>query len=155
SLLRALSHYAINDLDRTPELEKALYRIFQAHQRGTTHVSVVVRLLNRFGERGEGALTPTPELREMLDRLIVATQLRDPVVGSLARSVRYRCFDQPLIEASRAASDRSVEEHLAYLSFHPDAPDYAVRVDELVISPHPLLELMGERFGDRNAHPAM
>src|SRR5262249_50958450 len=29
SLLRALAHYGIHELDRTPELEEALYRVFQ------------------------------------------------------------------------------------------------------------------------------
>ena len=42
--------------------------------------------------------------REVLDRLVVATQLRFPVIGDLARSVRFRWFDQPLVDADRAKS---------------------------------------------------
>ena len=40
---------------------------------------------------------------DVLDRFVVATQLRYPVVGDLARSVRFRWFDQPVVEAARAA----------------------------------------------------
>ena len=40
---------------------------------------------------------PHDEIGEVLDRLIVATQLRYPAVGDLARSIRFRLFDQPLI----------------------------------------------------------
>ena len=36
--------------------------------------------------------------REVLDRLVLATQLRFPIVGDLARSIRFRWFDQPLVD---------------------------------------------------------
>ena len=37
----------------------------------------------------------------MLDRLIVATQLRYPSVGDLARAVRFRYFEEPLVQQAR------------------------------------------------------
>ena len=40
--------------------------------------------------------------RRTIDQLVSATQLRHPGVGDLARQVRYRCFDAPLIAAERA-----------------------------------------------------
>ena len=46
------------------------------------------------------------EFHETLDRLIVATQLRYAVVGELARSVRFRVFDQPVIDESSQAGAR-------------------------------------------------
>ena len=39
---------------------------------------------------------------QLLERLGRATQLRFPVVGDLARSVRFRWFDQPAVDAERA-----------------------------------------------------
>ena len=59
---------------------------------------------------------PEPPLdaaaREVLDRLVVATQLRFPVVGDLARSVRFRWFDQPLVDADRASVLGGVSDEL-------------------------------------------
>ena len=42
------------------------------------------------------------QAHDVLDRLVVATQLRFPIVGELARSARFRWFDQPVTEAVRA-----------------------------------------------------
>ena len=50
--------------------------------------------------------------RELLDRLVAATQLRFPIVGDLARSVRFRWFDQPLVDADRATVLGSVGDEL-------------------------------------------
>ena len=52
----------------------------------------------------------------MLDRLVTATQLRHPVVGALARRVRYTCFDAPLIADERARGQARVREELDRLS---------------------------------------
>ena len=68
---------------------------------------------------------PTPvadaAAREVLDRLVLATQLRFPVVGDLARSVRFRWFDQPLVDAERAAVLAGVRERGRSCS--PTEPD--------------------------------
>ena len=59
---------------------------------------------------------------EVVDRLVVATQLRYPVVGDLARSVRYEVFERPLIEAARERVYRGVREQLDRLAAGPDGP---------------------------------
>ena len=77
--------------------------------------------------------------------------------------MRFRCFDQPLIDAARDAVLSSAREHLAHVAAHPDAPDRAERLDEVVASPQPLLPLLAERIGGpdadaaarRGAHPAL
>ena len=90
------------DLDRTPELEEAVFRIFLAQQRVRPRGRARLRPARRWIVEPP----PTGELagraRELLDRLGRATQLRFPVVGDLARSVRFRWFDQPLVDAERA-----------------------------------------------------
>ena len=78
---------------------------------------------------------PTP-LGEVLDRLIVATQVRYPVIGDIARNLRFRL----LRRARRSASAREqvydgVRGGLQYLAEHPDAADYAARIDALVATP--------------------
>ena len=46
ALLRALAHYGVTELDRSPDLEAALLRIFIAHQRRDEQLPIVMRLLD-------------------------------------------------------------------------------------------------------------
>ena len=45
-LRRTLAHYGITDLEPSPDLGPALYRIFLAHRRAAAHVPVVAELLH-------------------------------------------------------------------------------------------------------------
>ena len=93
-----LARYGVTELDRTPELEEAVFRIFLAQRRAGADVALVTSLLQRWIAEPP----PTDDLawpvRQLLERLVRATQLRFPVVGDLARSVRFRWFDQPLVD---------------------------------------------------------
>ena len=149
-LTRALDHYGVHELERTPELEEAVYRIFLAHQRAPSQVPVVMGLLDQRLRHADALSEPLrDEFHETLDRLIVAAQVRYPVVGELARSVRFRVFDRPVIEDARARVLAAAREQLRYLAAHPDAPDNAKRIEALVASPEPLIGLLGERIGGR------
>ena len=68
-----------------------------------------------------------------------------PDVGDLARSARFRWFEAPIVEAAREAAYAEVRDQLEYLSEHPDAGDYAERVEALVASPEPLVRFLAER----------
>jgi acetyl/propionyl-CoA carboxylase alpha subunit/acetyl-CoA carboxylase carboxyltransferase component len=153
-LSRVLRHYGVTDLAPSPELEEAVYRVFLAQQRAIDQIPVVTALLERWLLAGD---TPTgsarDEIGEVLDRLTVATQLRYPAVGDLARSIRFRIFDQPLILQAREHVYAGVREHLRYLDANPDAADYADRIEVLAASPEPLIRLLAERIG-RN-HPGV
>ena len=57
----------------------------------------------------------------MLDRLELATERRDPVIADLARQLRNRYYDQPLIAAAPGArATREIEQHLNALLEDPD-----------------------------------
>ena len=149
-LSRALAHYGVHELDRRPDLEEAVYRIFLAHQRAPSQVPAVMALLDRRLEHAEALPEPLrDEFHETLDRLIVAAQLRHPVIGELARSVRFRVFDQPVIEEARERVLAAARQQLRYLADHPDAHDHAERIEALVASPQPLTRLLAERIGGR------
>ncbi|MDQ6607880.1 MAG: fused acetyl/propionyl-CoA carboxylase subunit alpha/methylmalonyl-CoA decarboxylase subunit alpha [Actinomycetota bacterium] len=153
-LRRVLIHYGVSDLDRSPELEEAVYRIFLAHERAPSQLPAVLALLDRRLRHADELDHPLRErLRETLDRLIVATQVRYPVVGELARSARFRLFDQPLIEQAREQALADGREQLSYLDHHPDAEDYDERVQSLVSSPQPLIGLLAERLVKRDKDP--
>ena len=64
------------------------------------------------------ALPPTAreDYLRTLEHLVTATQVRHPVVGDLARRVRYRCFDAPLIAAERARGQEQVRAELDRLA---------------------------------------
>ena len=129
------------------ELEEAVYRIFLAQERAADQVPVVASLLERwFVDGAELADETREQLAEVLDRLVVAAQLRYPVVGDLARRIRFRWFDEPLIQQTREEAHAAVRADLDYLNEHPDADDYFERIDTLVASTEPLIRLLGERM---------
>ncbi|EWT01999.1 acetyl-CoA carboxylase [Intrasporangium oryzae NRRL B-24470] len=145
-LARVLRHYGVTDFERTPDLEEAVFRIFLAQQRSAPEAQIAASILQRW------LAEPIPEApldaaaRETLDRLVVATQLRFPVVGDLARSARFRWFDQPLVDRDRESVLAGVRDKLAALAATPDAPDRAARVDELAAIPEQIVRFLAERL---------
>ena len=108
-LRRALAHYGVTDLEPSPDLEPALYQMFLAHRRASAHVPVVSELLQwRLRDPESLPEDARDGYRQVIDQLVSATQLRHPAVGDLARQVRYRCFDAPLIARERARAQQQV-----------------------------------------------
>ncbi|MDN5913738.1 MAG: ATP-grasp domain-containing protein [Pseudonocardia sp.] len=148
-LRRAMAHYGITDLKSDPELGPALYRMFLAHRRASQQAPVVLDLLN-WRLRHPRSLTGLPpatrdEYLRTLDELVVATQLRHPVVGDTARQVRYRAFDAPVVAAARQEVLAQVRTTLDRLTGNPDAAERAELVDSLVASSEPILGVFGAR----------
>ncbi|NMI01780.1 biotin carboxylase N-terminal domain-containing protein [Pseudonocardia acidicola] len=143
-LRRALAHYGVTDLESSPDLGPALYRMFLAHRRAGAHVPVVSDLLQRRLRQPESLPADAREgYRKVLDQLVTATQLRYPMIGDLARQVRYRCFDAPLIAEARAQVQRDVRAELDHLADDPQAR--AAQIDALVAAGEPILSAFGER----------
>ena len=65
------------------------------------------------------------------------------MIGDLARQVRYRCFDAPLIAAERAQAQQQVRAELDRLS--PDPEARAAQIDAMVASGEPILGVFAER----------
>jgi acetyl/propionyl-CoA carboxylase alpha subunit/acetyl-CoA carboxylase carboxyltransferase component len=143
-LTRALRHYHVAELERTPALEEAVYRIFLAQPGAASHLQLVTALLQQWMQ--DPLPAAADEARDVLDRLVAATQLRYPVVGDLARSVRFRWFEQPTVEAERAAVLAGVREELGYLAANPEAADYEKRMDALAQVPERIVRFLAERL---------
>ena len=148
-LTRALAHYRVTDSSPAAELGPALYWMFLAHRRAPEQVPAVLDLLN-WRLRHASSLGDLPEAtrdeyRRTLDDLVVATQLRYPVVGDTARQVRYRGFDAPVVAAERRDVLRQVRDTLDAIAEAPDAPDRAERIDSLVASSETILGVFGAR----------
>ena len=146
-LAKALGHYGVTDLERTPEVEAAVFRVFLAQQRASADAAVVTALLRSWLRE------PAPEeaMREPaglgLERLMAATQVRFPVIADLARGVVFAWFAQPLLRRNRARVYAGVRKHLRHLDALPDAADRAERIAEMVRTTEPLVRLLGQRLG--------
>jgi acetyl-CoA carboxylase carboxyltransferase component/biotin carboxyl carrier protein len=157
-LTRALAHYGVDDdLEPGPVLEDAVYRIFLAQQRIGGQLPAVLALLDRWLTSGP----PPPgasrsEVAEVLDRLVVATQLRYPSVGDLARAVRYRHFEEPVVRQARQDVLDQAERLLNELDdadARGETGQNLARIEALVASPEPLIRLLAQRPARRTSGP--
>ncbi|MFT4109403.1 carboxyl transferase domain-containing protein [Propionicimonas sp.] len=152
-LARALAHYGVTGLDRTPALEDAVFRMFLAQQRVASDVQVVLAVLDRWiGDPSPDRALAAPA-RAQLERLVRATQRRFPAVSDVARSVRFRWFDQPQVDAEREQVLSGVADEVADLAAHPDAPDYAERIATLSAIPERLVIPLSERLARYGVTP--
>ncbi len=154
SLRRALAHYGVLTLDRTPELEQCLLWIFKSHQRVDQQVATIQAVLERHLRRVETrGLRGEESFRTLLGRLISTTRGMFPVLSDLAREVRYRYFDRPLFEQARRQVYARAEADLAHLAADPEASDRREKVRDLVECPQPLVSLFSGHFA--TAHTAL
>ncbi|HEX4963215.1 MAG TPA: carboxyl transferase domain-containing protein [Thermoanaerobaculia bacterium] len=150
-LRHALAHYGVGSLERGPDLEESLFRIAISHHRLAQQVAPMLALLERCLERGErpdGAGS-----RELLERVITETQGTAPAVHDLAREVRYRLFDRPVVLAARERIYAAAEADLARLAESPGAEERARLVRSLVDCIQPLHRVLSQRF--ESASPAV
>jgi acetyl/propionyl-CoA carboxylase alpha subunit/acetyl-CoA carboxylase carboxyltransferase component len=145
-LERVLRQYGIADLQRTAELEEAVFRIFLAQRRSAPDVLVISSVLRRWLCEDPPAPPLDTAARDVLDHLVLAAQLRFPIVGDLARSVRFRWFDQPLVESDRASVLAGVRGEIDALATRPDMPDHAARIEALAEIPEQLVQFLAERL---------
>jgi acetyl-CoA carboxylase carboxyltransferase component len=150
-LSRALLHYGVGGLEPGPALEEAVHRIFLAQQRIGDQLPAVLALLDRWLDDGRLPSGPSrAEVGEVLERLVVATQLRYPSVGDLARAVRFRYFEEPVVQQARQEILEDAERLLTELSdayARGDSSEEIDRIQALVESPEPLIRLLAQRFG--------
>ncbi len=140
-LRRALAHYGVASLERSEELESALFRLFVAHQRFELQESPIIRLLEaRLQRQGTG---PSERLAKLLDRLIEVTRDASPGLHDLARELKYRVFEKP------SQDEIARRAHAAALQVLADGQmDRARRVRTLIESPYPLKALFSARFSE-------
>src|SRR6266487_2416060 len=150
-LQRALVHYGVEGLDPSPELDTALLMIYKAHQNDTQQLAAIIAILERRLAHADTLASSTDEgLRELLDRLLLATQGRYPTISDLATEIRFSYFDEPLLEQVRKKVYEEMEAHLTYLAEHPDTDSRQEQIDALVTCPQPLKALLTSRFPAAN-----
>jgi acetyl/propionyl-CoA carboxylase alpha subunit/acetyl-CoA carboxylase carboxyltransferase component len=155
-LLRALRHYDIADLEPRPELQEAVHRLFLAQQRIPDQLPAVLALLDGWLTAPAPSGPARAEVGDVLDRLVVATQLRYPAVGDLARAVRFRYFEEPAVQANREFVLENAARLLAELedaAAGGNSDEAMQRVEALVESPEPLIRLLAQRAERQTAVP--
>ena len=145
-LERVLGHYGVTGVERSEELEGAVFRVFLAQQRSAPEVSMATSILQRWLVEPAPGAADEAAARELLDRLVSATQLRFPIVGDLARSVRFRWFDQPLVDADRASVLGSVGDELEQIDAMPEGDERSARLDALAAIPERIVRFLGARL---------
>lgn len=151
ALRRALAHYGINTLERSPQLEESLLWIYKSHQRVEQQVAPVLSILERWLHDLESQQPEAPaSLRLLLNRMIAVGSRTSPAIGDLAKELHYRCFDKPLFERARKEGYDRVEKQLAEIAADPEMPSQHERARALVDCPQPLVGLLLSRFDGAN-----
>jgi acetyl-CoA carboxylase carboxyltransferase component len=146
-LARALRRYGIDGLDRSPALEQAVVWLFRSVHRLDRLAPVVANILDRRQRHHHemGGLADAP-MRARLDRLVSTAQGRYPAVAHLARDVRFRYLDEPLLAAVIEREYARVEQDLDALAADPGRADRDQRVNGLVACPQPLRGVLLRRW---------
>jgi acetyl/propionyl-CoA carboxylase alpha subunit/acetyl-CoA carboxylase carboxyltransferase component len=151
-LQRALRHYGVETLDRSPALEESLWRIFKSQQFVDAQSTVILSLLDRRLRNVEQLRARADaSFRALLDGLVAVSHGRSQAVCDAAREVRYRYFDLPLFEAARARVYGEMHEHLEMLRTDPSVLDREERLSALVNCPLPLAGVFEDRFATADA----
>ncbi len=146
NLRRALAHYCVRGLQRTPELEESLFSIFKSQSHVEEQLPAIMAILERCIESGlDEEVDDDGEFAALLARIIQVTQGRFPAVADVARELEYRRFQMPFFEATRARVYADMDSHLEYLAIHPSALDRAERLAHLVECPQPMQNLLTRR----------
>ncbi len=145
-LRRVLGHYGVTSLDRTPQLEAAVFRIFLAQRQLSGGAVIVSELLRRWQTGTPPAEPARQHARLVLERLIEATQAQFPAVTDLARGVVFRWFIRPLLRRGRARVHAAVRTDLRRLDANPAATDRGERIRAAAAGSESLVRLLGQRI---------
>jgi acetyl/propionyl-CoA carboxylase alpha subunit/acetyl-CoA carboxylase carboxyltransferase component len=148
TLARALTHYGIRTLERSPQLEETMLWIYKAHQRVTQQVSPLVAILDGCLEAAPGTFGADEPARMLLDSLISVTSSSFPGLSDVARELRYRTFVQPSFERVRRDVYDGVEKQLSEIALNPEGAGRQEHVHALVECPQPLVGLLLSKFSD-------
>ncbi len=146
-LQRALARYGVTTLTDRAGLEHATVWMYRSFSRVPEVSPVVVSILQRrLRNAARLGATPTPAARKRMERLIAATDARQPAVADAARDVLYRFFNEPLLNAVVAESEREMREQVLALAASPNSQDRSDRIARVVLCAAPMRSLLLEAW---------
>jgi acetyl/propionyl-CoA carboxylase alpha subunit/acetyl-CoA carboxylase carboxyltransferase component len=144
-LRRALSRYGVSMDAHGRALELALLRIQKAHDRAGEQLGPIAAILERRLRMASKGTS-----REVLDRLASLGQELFPALADLAREVRYRTYDQPILDRVRAEAYAQAEADLSRLPAAAGEEGETI-LERLVSCPQPLTTLLLDRLARTDA----
>jgi acetyl/propionyl-CoA carboxylase alpha subunit/acetyl-CoA carboxylase carboxyltransferase component len=146
-LRRALVRYGVMSMDRTPELEQALLRMYASLGRLKTVAPAIMSVLDRWRRhRDRLAAAMTDERLGVLDRLIASARSRQQEVCDLAAEVRFGYVDAPLIKQAHDQIYAEMDRHLDELAAEPSGERHAELTERLVWCPQPMRAVLRDRY---------
>jgi acetyl/propionyl-CoA carboxylase alpha subunit/acetyl-CoA carboxylase carboxyltransferase component len=138
-LLRVLRRHGIDELAPTTEVEDALMRLYRSQQRLDEMLPAIAAILDRrLAHREELLDRAGAEQRELLDHLVASTAGRYASLMDLARDVRFRFFEQPMLARAQAEMYAEMHGHIEALAAGADPARRAAHMDALIACPQPL-----------------
>ncbi len=159
-LQRALAHYGVLSLERTAALEEAGYRLFLSGRRTDTARAAILAILDRRLEEVDTAVRRDDnrsdvldglEFRDALDRLVLALEGGDPVVADLAREVRFRYFDEPVMTAARERVYARMADEITGLTSDCVPAERERAITAIVDCPRPLATRLTAAMAEASA----
>ncbi len=151
-LKSVLSHYGVTSLDPTPELDEALLFTQKAERRMDACATHAFAILDYRLQNAEAVMARcTPAFRELLDRIVTATQNRYVPLNDLARQARFRFFDQQLFAAAQEEAYRQVRATVERLEGMAAGKQRDALLASLVDCPYSLQGLLSGTFAERSS----
>jgi acetyl/propionyl-CoA carboxylase alpha subunit/acetyl-CoA carboxylase carboxyltransferase component len=146
-LLRVLRRHGIERLGPSTEVEDALLRLYRSQQRLDELVPAVTAVLDRrLAHRGALRDLAGDDLRDPLDHLVAATDGRYPSLMDLARDVRFRFFDEPLLAQAQSELYAEMDRHIDALAAGTTPAQRLQRLNALIACPRPLRPTLLRRY---------
>jgi acetyl-CoA carboxylase carboxyltransferase component/biotin carboxyl carrier protein len=146
-LLGVLRRQGIEKLGPATRVEDALMRLYRSQQRLDELLPAVAAILDRrLAHRGELLVLAGGELRDLLDHLVAATEGRYPALMDLARDVRFRFFDEPVLARAQAELYAEMDRHFDALAAGATAVERERHLAALVACPQPMRPALLRRY---------
>ena len=146
-LLGVLRRHGIDGLGPSTEVEDALLRLYRSSSGSTSW--------SRPSPPSSIAGSPTAaswsalagdDLRGLLDHLVATTEGRYPALMDLARDVRFRFFDQPLLARAQAERYADMDRHIDALAAGTEPGARVRHMDALIACPQPMRPALLRRY---------
>ncbi len=149
-LERALAHYGLESLDRTPALDECLLRICKAYRRiGAQRAPIMYIMQRRLDHLSS---LPRPEddrLERLVLRLVRQTHGRIQAVSDLARELHYRQFQKPVLDRARRDAYTEAGAQLVAAAAAQDGSEARARAEQVLLDlPRPLKTFLSKRLED-------
>ena len=131
-LAKVLGHYGVTELEPSPELEAAVFRIFLAQQRSSADAAIVASCCGRGCRRCRRTRCCASPRASCWSGWFRRRRSGSPWSADLARGVVFAWLGQPLLRRNRARVYDGVRKNLRHLDENPDAPDRDERIGEMV-----------------------